>query len=155
LDLINTNHPTYFRRIEVIPDLSDHDIVYAEIDILPVRNRQKHHQIPLYSKAKRENVRNDLTDIYHTLTTTENYVNDMWNIFQIKLEESMKSNIPHKTAKEKDDVIGYTEILRSSLRNVTDGTNTKISLETKMTLQSINNLNRRHSGNLERLTGNI
>jgi hypothetical protein len=67
LDLINTNHPTYFRRIEVIPDLSDHDIVYAEIDILPVRNRQKHHQIPLYSKAKRENVRNDLTDIYHTL----------------------------------------------------------------------------------------
>jgi hypothetical protein len=31
-------------------------------------------------------VRNNLTDIYHTLTTTENSVNDMWNIFQIKLK---------------------------------------------------------------------
>jgi len=102
LDLIVTNHPTCFRRIEVIPGLSDHDIVYAEIDILPVRNRQKPRQIPLYSKAKWENVRNDLTDIYHTLVTTENYVNDMWNIFQTKLEESIKSNIPHKTAKQKD-----------------------------------------------------
>jgi hypothetical protein len=70
--------------------------------ILLVRNRQKPCQIPLYSKAKWENVRNDLTDIYHTLTTTENYVNDMWNIFQIKLKESIKSNIPHKTAKQKD-----------------------------------------------------
>ena len=82
--------------------LSDHDIVYAEIDILPARNRQKPRQIPLYSKAKWENVRNDLTDIYHTLTTTENDDNSMWNIFQIKVEESIKSNIPHKTAKQKD-----------------------------------------------------
>ena len=63
LDLIVTNHPTCFWRIKVIPYLSDHDIVYAEIDILPVRNRQKPHQIPLYSKAKWGNVRNDLTDI--------------------------------------------------------------------------------------------
>ena len=39
-------------RIEVISCLSDHDIVYAEIDILPVRNHQKPRQIPLYSKAK-------------------------------------------------------------------------------------------------------
>jgi hypothetical protein len=54
------------------------------------------------STAKWENVQNDLTDLYHTLTTTENYVNNMWNIFQIKLEESIKSNIPHKTAKQKD-----------------------------------------------------
>ena len=102
MDLIVTNHPTCFLRIEVIPGLLDHEIVYAEINILLVRNHQKPCQIPLYSKAKWENVRNDLTDIYHTLTTTENSVNDMWNIFQIKLKESIKSNIPYKTAKQKD-----------------------------------------------------
>jgi hypothetical protein len=34
-------------------------------------------------------------------------------------------------------------------------TNAKRSLETKMTLQSINNSNRRRNGNLVKLTGNI
>ena len=43
----------------------------------------------------------------------------------------------------------------SAAKNMTDGTNAKRSLETKMTLQSINNSNRRRNGNLVKLTGNI
>jgi hypothetical protein len=32
LDLIITNFPNYFNRIETIPGLSDHDIVFAELN---------------------------------------------------------------------------------------------------------------------------
>ena len=46
LDLIATNHPSSIRRTEIIPGVSDHDIVYTEIDSVPTRQQQKPRQIP-------------------------------------------------------------------------------------------------------------
>lgn len=51
LDIIETNHPSSFRT-EIVPEVSDHDIVYTVIDIVPTRQQQKPRQIPIYSKAK-------------------------------------------------------------------------------------------------------
>ena len=50
LDLIATHHPSSFRRTEIIPGVSDHDIVYTEIDIVPTRQQQKPRQIPCIVK---------------------------------------------------------------------------------------------------------
>lgn len=41
LDLITTNYPSSFSRTEIIPGLSDHDIVYTEIDVVPTRHQLK------------------------------------------------------------------------------------------------------------------
>lgn len=41
LDLIVTNYPSSFRRVETLPGLSDHDIVYSEITVNPIRSTQK------------------------------------------------------------------------------------------------------------------
>lgn len=49
LDSIVTNHPSSYRRGEIIPGISNHDILYSEINITPT-NQQKPRQIPLYSK---------------------------------------------------------------------------------------------------------
>ena len=35
LDLITVNNPTLLNRLEVIPGISDHDAVFAELDISP------------------------------------------------------------------------------------------------------------------------
>ena len=116
LDLIATNHPSSFRRTEIIPGVSDHDIVYTKIDIVPTRQQQKPRQIPLYSKAKWDNVISDVKAIYNEIMNMKNIgesVNSMWTYFQNNLDNSIKNNIPHKTAKNKD---GYPWINRDLKR---------------------------------------
>ncbi|CAG2234337.1 PSMC5 [Mytilus edulis] len=51
LDLIITNLPNQVQRVEVIPGLSDHDIVFAEFAIASSKLKQKPRIIPLYKKA--------------------------------------------------------------------------------------------------------
>ena len=51
LDLIAVNNITLVNRSEVIPGISDHDAVFAEIDIRPQRYKQDKRRIPLYKKA--------------------------------------------------------------------------------------------------------
>ena len=72
LDLIVTNQPSSFRRTEIIPGVSDHEIVYTEIDIVPTRQQQKPCQIPLYSKAKWDNVISDVKAIYKEIMNIKN-----------------------------------------------------------------------------------
>ena len=64
LDLMITYYPSNFRRTEIIPGISDHAIVYTEIDVIPTRQQQKPRQISLCSKAKWENVINDVKSIH-------------------------------------------------------------------------------------------
>ena len=109
------NYPSSFRRTEIIPGLSDHDIVYAEVDLLPARSKQRPRQIPLCKKAKWDNVRNDLNDIHHKIQEMNEEgrnVDEMWTHFQIHLEKSVKTNIPHKTSRQKDSSPWITRDIR-------------------------------------------
>ena len=42
MDLILTNHPDKIIRTDTIPGISDHDIVYTEFDLRPVKLQQNH-----------------------------------------------------------------------------------------------------------------
>jgi hypothetical protein len=55
------NHPDNFRRIEALPGLSDHDIVFTEVNINPKKSIQKPRNIPLYRRANWENMKDDLS----------------------------------------------------------------------------------------------
>ena len=97
-DLIATNHPSSIRRTEIIPRVSDHEIVYTEIYIVPTRHQQKPPQIPLYSKTKWDNVFSDVNVIYNENMNMKNIgesVNSTWTYFQTNLDNSIKNNIPH------------------------------------------------------------
>ena len=37
LDLLVVNNPTLINRTEILPGISDHDVVFAEVDISPKR----------------------------------------------------------------------------------------------------------------------
>jgi hypothetical protein len=50
-DLILTNHHGKVIRTDTIPGISDHDIVYTEFDLRPVKLQHKPRTIPLYNKA--------------------------------------------------------------------------------------------------------
>ena len=52
LDLVITNNPNSVKNVSVIPGISDHDCPVVELDLTPVRYKQKPREIPLYKRAK-------------------------------------------------------------------------------------------------------
>jgi hypothetical protein len=48
LDIVVTNHPDSFRRVEALTVLSDHDIVFIEVNINPKKSIQKPRNIPAF-----------------------------------------------------------------------------------------------------------
>jgi hypothetical protein len=52
LDLVVTNHPDSFRRVETLPGLSDHDIVFTEVNINPKKSIQKTKEHTIIQESK-------------------------------------------------------------------------------------------------------
>ena len=64
LDLLAVNNPTLVNRVEVIPGISDHDVVFAEIDIKPQTRRQTKRKVPIYKKADWNKIEDNLKELY-------------------------------------------------------------------------------------------
>jgi hypothetical protein len=63
LDLMITNLPNQVPRIEVMPGISDHDIVFMEFNIIPSKIKQVPRNIPLYSKANWSSLKNEVNHL--------------------------------------------------------------------------------------------
>lgn len=51
LDLFLTNNPTLVKKINILPGIVDHDIVYTEVSIRPQTNRQIPRIMPIVKRA--------------------------------------------------------------------------------------------------------
>ena len=97
--------PDCFRRAETLPGLSDHDIVFTEVNINTKKSIQKTRNIPLYSRANWANMKDDLNKLHEDIIKMKDQksnVNAMWTRFQTKLEKSIDVNVPKKIARKKD-----------------------------------------------------
>ena len=54
LDLFLTNHPNLVPRTETLPGIADHDTVYMEMLIHPLKKRQPQRSIPIYTEECKE-----------------------------------------------------------------------------------------------------
>ena len=106
LDLILTNCPNKLIRVEILPGISDHDVVFAEVDMRPIRCQQKPRSIPLYKRAKWDKIRDDLKTLTNEMkekyVSCEPNVNQMWELFRDTVTESIKKNIPRRKTRHKD-----------------------------------------------------
>ena len=68
LDLILTNLPHQIPRTEIIPGISDHGIVFAELNITPTKLKQKPRNIPIYRKANWETMKTELDTLYNEIS---------------------------------------------------------------------------------------
>ena len=106
LDLLLTNQPDQVLRVNILPGISDHGIVFAEMDFRPEKHIQKPQLIPLYKKANWGEIKEDMKALKESITslyssdTTD--VNTIWEHFKDTLQTSLKSHIPHRRAKTKD-----------------------------------------------------
>jgi hypothetical protein len=107
LDLLITNSPELIPRIEPVPGLSDHHIVYAEISISIHRKRPVPRVIPLYHKANwtglREAVKESAVRIQEMSTREDASCQGLWDCFKSELLSSVQEFVPHrKTSSNKN-----------------------------------------------------
>eukprot|EP00745_Piridium_sociabile_P041733 TRINITY_DN82982_c0_g1_i5.p1 TRINITY_DN82982_c0_g1~~TRINITY_DN82982_c0_g1_i5.p1 ORF type:complete len:1008 (+),score=211.04 TRINITY_DN82982_c0_g1_i5:126-3026(+) len=118
LDLVMTNSPHLIPRVNVIPGLSDHDIVFCEFQTKVALERQPQRQIPLYQKAEWDSMRSDMNNLQTKVleADTDTPVEELWSTFKDGLHSSIKDNIPHKLSKSKPKPPWLTAELRHLIR---------------------------------------
>ena len=119
LDLLITNIPSKILRTDILPGISDHDAVYAEIDIQPVRHKQTPRKIPLYKKARWDSMKTDMSILLATIqhkVVVGTDVNQLWDTFTDTLQESIINHIPQKIAKAKDKFPWITKEIKHMIK---------------------------------------
>ena len=118
LDLVAGNNPTLLNRTEVIPGISDHDVVFAELDITPQHQRQNKRKIPIYKKAEWSKIEEEMKEVHHEIRTQseDDDVDTLWEIFKSRLLSSISKYVPHRTASARDRPPWVTPNVKKLLR---------------------------------------
>lgn len=92
-------NPSFINRIETLPPMGDHDIIFSEINLSLSKIKQKPHKVCRYKKAKWEKIEQDLQTTRLHMKENQNHmdVNDLWNYFKNSTTDSIKKNIPTKS----------------------------------------------------------
>ena len=106
LDLVLTNAPDLVPRVEVIPGLSDHNIVFFEFSVKADRKKNALRQIFLYKKADWEAIKSEMEQlerqIKEMIDSGEKSMDEIWEHFKETLLDSMTKNIPKKATRPRD-----------------------------------------------------
>jgi hypothetical protein len=104
LDLFFTNNSTLINRVEVIPGVSDHDIVFIDTKVVPCRIKKSPHKIRQYGKANYENMKQDIENLGPKISSIDRTdVESMWSTFRDGFKQSMERNIPTKLSSTRYD----------------------------------------------------
>ena len=114
LDLMITNNPTRVNRTEILPGISDHEVVICELDISSTTNKPIKRSIPLYRQANFELLSDHIKHIeIKILNSPNSSVEYIWNIlYKNDLENGVNKCIPHKTASTEANLSWITSELK-------------------------------------------
>ena len=119
LDLIAVNNLTLVNRTEILPGISDHDAVFAEIDIRPKRYGQAKRKIPLYKKADWEGIASQIntTDQHIQEHANSESTDSLWNKFKSDLHAAIEKHVPHKCCSSRNRPPWISAKIRKLLRS--------------------------------------
>jgi hypothetical protein len=110
LDLILTNAPSIIQSVDILPGISDHDIVFAEFGLHITKLKQQERSIPVCKQANWDQLRHDvsrllepLTELFQDNTAT---VNDMWIILKWRPKRPSQTTFHIKTPNEPTNIHG-------------------------------------------------
>ena len=118
LDLLITSNPTLITKNTVVPGVSDHDCPVIEVQLKPLRHRQRPRNIMQYNNADWDKFRDHMGKAADEITgNAENMtVNELWNSFTTKLEQGIKEFIPTKLSKAKDTLPWVTRKIQHLIK---------------------------------------
>ena len=102
LDLIATNLTDQVNRIKVIPGISDHEVVYLELAVMPSYRKQPQRKIWLYNKADWAGMVKHLQPIMNRLEQAYTSPDELWLSIKQHVTEAMTIFIPKCLTKRKD-----------------------------------------------------
>ena len=118
LDLFLTNNPTLVNKVEIMPGLSDHNIIYTEVSIKPQILPQKPRVMPVYKKADWEALSCHMCNFRKSFM--ENHesksVNKLWLDFKNALQDDIDKFVPKKTISSKSSLPWITQDIRRNMR---------------------------------------
>ena len=119
LDLMITNFPDSVPRVETIPGLSDHDVVYMELQVNQHRRRQAPRSIPLYNKTDWDSLKASARILTSQLTSTfatDHDTEEIWTVFKQGLCKAIKEHIPCKRSSPKPGLPWINTELKKLIR---------------------------------------
>ena len=98
LDLFFTNNDTLVNQTGVLPGISDHEAVFIESSLRPMKKISSPRRVYKYHKADYENFRKDFQkfseEFVEKVATMD--IQTMWNKFKTTIHTLMDKHIPHK-----------------------------------------------------------
>jgi hypothetical protein len=119
LDLFFTNNETLVNQVRIIPGISDHESVFIESSLRPMKKQIPPHKVWQYRKAKYDQLREELHQYQQEFNKLDasTSTDDMWLAFKTKLTTLMKMYIPQKTVKgNKNNKQWINREVKSALR---------------------------------------
>ena len=98
LDLFFTSNPTLINKVEVIPGIGDHEAVFIESSLRPMRFVTPPRKIYKYKNADYQSMRRELRSTqadFEEKARSED-VEQLWSTFKEKIQTLMESYIPSK-----------------------------------------------------------
>ena len=103
LDIVLTNVPDLVPRVEILPPLSDHDVVYFEFQTKVTKAKNVIRPIPLYKRANWDGMKEELLSLRDRIEaqSSTSDADTLWTVFKDSLLDIIKKYIPHKTTRKK------------------------------------------------------
>ena len=121
LDILFTNNKSTLQNVVIKPPLgkSDHDIIYAEINVWPNRVCTPHRKVFVFRKADWDGIKRKLKALFEKMQENSKQppVNELWNTFKITLLDGMREFIPQKMTKSKHCLPWVTLNIRKLMRS--------------------------------------
>ena len=117
LDLLFTNNKSTLQHLQL--GKSDHDIIYAEINVRPNRVCTPHRKVFSFRKADWDGIKRKLNALFEKMQENSKQppVDELWNTFKITLLDGMLEFIPQKMTKSKHSLPWVTLNSRKLMRS--------------------------------------
>ena len=105
-DLVLSSTPTLISDVNVVPGMSDHDLVNFTINTNPRKTSKPPHKVYRYKSANMDGLHKDMIDAQEDFLNKcqTRSVDENWTLFKTRIHKAMDTNIPYKITKAKPQV---------------------------------------------------
>ena len=97
LDIFCTNKPNLVSRSNLIPGLSDHDIILVDSRIKAKKNKPIAHEVSVWKKADFDAIKKETTEFVANFNKNPpNTSEELWEVIKTHLKEMMRKHVPTK-----------------------------------------------------------
>ena len=118
LDLFFTNNTSLLKYIDVVPGISDHDMVVVDQDLRPVYNKPKQRKIYKFKQANWSSIKEEAAQLSDEIVSDagSTSVNNKWLKFKNGITKIMDKYIPSKFSSSRFNVPWLNRSLKKNIR---------------------------------------